>query len=130
MAGFLTLIRFFFFFFFFSFFLSLSLLCPFLPPPFTPPPPLPPPPSQRISQEVQELADSFANIWGFVFTPAVDVAWFSYMLIKFVGGKRVMPMVGYMVGVWVLLRLVTPNKELLAQRLVIIIIIISITKYL
>ena len=38
------------------------------------------------------------------------------MLIKFVGGKRVMPMVGYMVGVWVLLRLVTPNKELLAQR--------------
>ena len=49
------------------------------------------------------------------------------MLIKFVGGKRVMPMVGYMVGVWVLLRLVTPNKELLAQRLVVIIIIVIIT---
>ena len=75
-----------------------------------------PDPDQRLTTEVQDLAESLASIWGSLITPTVDIAWFTWMLSRLVGTKGMYPVAGYMVGLLLALRILVPNREQMEKR--------------
>jgi len=61
-------------------------------------------PDQRITQELQELANDFSSVWGKAITPLIDITWFSFKLHSLLGLRGMSMLYGYVAACWVVLR--------------------------
>eukprot|EP00039_Didymoeca_costata_P000030 m.43872 g.43872 ORF g.43872 m.43872 type:complete len:1317 (-) comp10017_c0_seq2:599-4549(-) len=68
-------------------------------------------PDQRLTQEIQEAATEFANIWGTSITPMVDVLWFSYRLYRVITVRGMRDLYLYIALSAFVIKYFMPNHE-------------------
>ena len=73
-------------------------------------------PDQRITQELQEAAESLASIWANSISPIVDIGFFSFRLQNSLGWSGLTPLIAYLSSTWLLTSFALPDYKLINTR--------------